>query len=50
MRLLIPFTNEVLKLYAQVVCRDEIDDAQVLVLQDTELLFHLIHPRTIARV
>ena len=46
MRLLIPFTNEVLTLYAQVVCRDEIDDAQALVLQDTELLFHLIYPRT----
>jgi hypothetical protein len=35
MRLLIPFLNAWLKLYAQAVCRDEIDAAKAPVLQDT---------------
>jgi hypothetical protein len=49
MCLLIPFTNKLLKLYAQMVCRDEIDDTQSLALQDTEPWFNLIHPRTMHR-
>jgi hypothetical protein len=44
MRLLIPFTDELVKLRAQVVFRCEISNAQPLALQDAEPLFDLIHP------
>jgi hypothetical protein len=46
MRGLIPFTDELLQLGAQVILRGKIDDAQPLALPDTEPLFDLIHPRT----
>ena len=44
MRLLIPFTNELVKLCMEVVFRFKINDAQAFALEDTEPLFHLIHP------
>jgi hypothetical protein len=44
MRVLIPFTDELLQLGAQMIFRDKIDDAQPLTLQNTEPLFDLIHP------
>jgi Bacterial regulatory protein, Fis family len=47
MRLLIPFTDKLLKLRAQVILRGKVHNAQSLALQDAEPLFHLIHPRTV---
>ena len=46
MRLLMPFTDEVRKLRAQMVFGWQIGNAQTLTLQDTKPLFDLIHPRT----
>ena len=43
--MLIPFLNELVKLGMEVVFGCKIDDAQAFPLEDTEPLFHLIHPR-----
>jgi hypothetical protein len=44
MRLLIPFTDELVELLAQGVCRRQISHTCTLALQDADPLFDLIHP------
>ena len=44
MRMLIPFVNELVELRTQVVFGFKIHDSQAFALEDTEPLFHLIHP------
>ena len=49
MCLLIPLTDELFKLRAQIVFGCEVDDAQAFALEDAKPLFDLIHPRTMHR-
>jgi hypothetical protein len=49
MRLLIPITDALVKLRAQVVFRCNISNASTLALQDAEPLFDVIHPRAMHR-
>jgi hypothetical protein len=46
-RVLIPFTNALCKLLAQVIFGGKINHTQPLALSDTAPLFHLMHPRTV---
>ncbi len=49
MRILVPFTHELLKCHTQVLFGFNIHNAQTFALENAEPLCHLIHPRTMYR-